>query len=167
MPFLPDPDSRVSKLVDYVTTQMPNTGDTLAYAELADLIGVEDDGTMEARAVLSGVVADANHRLGGRGDWQYLICIAKFGYRVASLADLHDEATARDARALRQASRALGAVERVVTHPDATSIDKRQASDAAAARGALLARIRTEQASVRGVWKRPETSPVPPDPDDD
>lgn len=166
MAFLPDPDSRVSKLVDYVMTQMPNTGDMIMYPELADLIGVEDDGTMEARTVLSGVVGDANRRLGNSGDWRYLICLAKIGYRIASPADLHDEATARDARSLRQASKALSAVERVVVHPDATPIDKRQASDASAARGALLARIRTEQASVRGVWRRPETSPLPDDLDD-
>lgn len=159
--FIRDPNSRTSLLADYVTHTMRASGDVVSYAEAADVVGFDDfDDSAEARNVVSKIVGDVNRRLHNDGDWRLLVCVPNVGYRIASPAECHDVHTARQRRSTRQQRRSMAAALRVVTHPDASPEEQRRATDVAAAQSELLQLMRRRQQSMRGVWRRPETSPV-------
>jgi hypothetical protein len=170
--FVPDPNSRPSKVADYVQNVLNDAGDAVSYAELADLIGVPWDHTITADntkslTIISQTITETNDRLYKRGDWKRLQSVPNLGYKVATVADLYDEAVNREQRAIRQLSRGLAATSQIVHHPDASPADRAKAVNAAAQRGEVLAVVRAKARSTRGQFRRPETSPVPPNGDDD
>ena len=159
--FVPDPNSRTSQLVDFVVENLTEVGAVVTYHEAAGVIGFEGfTDSPKDRNVIQKIVSGVNNRLKTAGDWRLLVASPNVGYRIASPAEIHDVYSSRMIRSTRQQSRSLSAVMRVIIHPDATPEDRKRATDVAAAQGELLGLMRRRQRSMRGVWRRPETSPT-------
>lgn len=162
MTFLPNENSRASKVLDYVREQMTETGEMVTYEQLCDIIELPLVGLDRRDIVskLSGLIDEVNKRLHRDGDWKHLYNVVTQGYRLASPADVRQENLGRMRQAEATQIRALRAVEKVIRHPDASVADRRHAADAAAAQGALLALSKKEHRKVRALWPKGETSPV-------
>lgn len=163
MTFLPNENSRASKLLDYIREQMHETGDLVTYEQLCEIIDLPLVGLDRRDIVskLSGLIDEVNKRLHRDGDWRHLYNVVTQGYRISSMVDVRQENLSRMRQAEASQVRALRVVEKGIRHPDATVAERRRASDAAAAQGALLALSKKEHRKVRALWPREETSPVP------
>lgn len=159
MPFVPTSDSRTTRLLDHVRTNMPSAGNMLPYEVALEIIDVAYDGAPSD--VLSSIVAKVNQRLHREGDWRLLVCVPLQGYRVATPEEVRQEVLAINRQAARKHVRSQRAIETVIRHPDASVAERRRAADASALNAALLRLVRREQSKIRRAWPRDETSPVP------
>jgi hypothetical protein len=159
MPFLPQENSRASLLADLVRS-IDEQGTMISYSDIFDLFDMDDKPVDQAQPFLSSVVAKANQRLHRDGDWRHLQNVPTVGYRVASPAGLRDEVMARQRSAQRTMIAALRASEKVIRHPNASVLERRQATDAVTAQAALLTMVRREQRKIRNAWPADERSPV-------
>lgn len=168
MTFLPNENSRASKVLDYVREQMTETGDLVTYEMLCDIIDLPLVGLDRRDIVskLSGLIDEVNKRLHRDGDWRHLYNVVTQGYRIASAADIRQENLGRMRQSEATQTRALRAIEKAIRHPDATAAERRQAADVAANQGALLALSKKEHRKVRALWPKEEVSPVPHSPSD-
>jgi hypothetical protein len=162
MSFLPDENSRASRLFDYVREYMVEDGTTITYAELADMFGM-DELTLRDHRVSSDVVAKVNTRLHRDGDHRHLISISNVGYRIATPQEARGEVLSRTRAIDRQQVSVLRTIEKIVRHPNASMAERTRAANAAQQQANLLSMTRREHRKMRAAWKPEETSPVPPE----
>lgn len=163
MPFMPNENSRASKLLDYVEAHLNDEGDLITYEEMLGLIDwVLPDGVPPGQA-LSGIVADVNTRLHRSGDWRHLQNRQGVGYYIGSPRSIREEVLGRRAAIERQMVRAIRATEKINRHPNASVAERRRATDAANAQAALLSAVRRENRRIRAAWPEDERSPVEPE----
>jgi DNA-binding winged helix-turn-helix (wHTH) protein len=157
--FMPNDNSRASVLHAYVCEHLPEAGDIVTYAELRDMLDV-DEGDRFISSVLSPVIALVNKKLHRDGEHRHLVNVENVGYRIASPSDIRVETLGRLRHIDRQQVMALRAMEKAVRHPDASASERKRAADAVAQQAALMQMTRREQAKLRRMWPADEVSPV-------
>lgn len=161
MRFTPQEDSRVSLALKYVSSELPDVGDTVTYEQLVDICGITMPGDdVPISTLVAGIVSKVNERLHRDGDWRWLINLPLVGYRVATPAEQREEAQGRLRAAQRQQLTSLRVTESLVRHPEATPGERKRAADAAASIAALHQMQERERRRINRRWPKEEVSPV-------
>jgi hypothetical protein len=156
--FTPDEKSRTAVIYAYTREHMTEVGDMLTYEEAFGLLDLEP--VPDAGSAFASLISKVNARLARDGDWRHLQNAVGAGYRIASPAELREETLGRMRHVERQQIATQRAIEKVIRHPDATVVERKRATDAAASLAALRTLVRREQRKVRNAWPKDEQSPV-------
>lgn len=162
MSFLPKERSRATLLLAYVQDQMSEAGVVIDYATALDICDIVGVSTEDASTILAGVISKVNARLHSSGDWRHLINVPTVGYRIATPAEVREEAFGRLNHINRQHHAILRSTEKVIRHPDITPAERVRAANAAAAQGSLLLTFRQQSRTLKKAWPEEERSPVLP-----
>ena len=160
MTFMPQENSRATKLYRYVQSHLQEEGDLLTYEDVCTVIEVQCPENVLPSQFLGSIIDTVNKRLHRDGDWRHLQNRTNVGYYIGSPASLRAEVLGRRSHVERQMVKSLRASEKLTRHPSASVAERRRAADVVAAQASLLTMVRREHRAIRNAWVEEEVSPV-------